>query len=518
MNRPKKSLWLRAGIGILLAICSAILLTLSFPPHNLWPLIWIAFLPMLVAQFRLMPPKLSSLASAIAIGGWLGGYLTPIFAGSGVYMTWLPLLIAGISYLADSGVRAFHERTSYRWFVAYGALNWVGFEMIRGFIPIMGTWAFVANTLYSQPWLIQPVSVFSIFGLGLLIMSVNYGLGLGALYLFDRRWTLDPDIPPLPQSSVRNWILGVLAALVAWAGLSLALFRAPTTATVRAAALHYDAGVPWSGVDEFSELTRQAAQQGAQIVVWPEVAIEGDPQVTNTAAFRQLAAETNAFLVLGYFVQVNEQAWRNEATVLTPDGRFLGIYGKDHPVVFAGETSATGGTYPVYETPLGKIGTIICYDLDFTDTARKITRNGAQLILVPSHDWPAIATMHYTHLVFRAVENRVAMVKADNSGNDSVIVDPYGRLLASAITPGGDRNGQVVLADVPPGTGDSPVVRLGDDRGNRRELLPIPPFQPKATVPVPAPTVPSATGPSWAVSSACRILSAVSTRRRILFR
>jgi apolipoprotein N-acyltransferase len=157
-----------------------------------------------------------------------------------------------------------------------------------------------------------------------------------------------------------------------------------------------------------SELTRQAAQNNAQIVVWPEIAIEGDPQVTNTAEFRQLAAETNAYLNLGYFVEVTDRLWRNETTVLSPDGQFLGIYGKDHPVTFAGETSATRGTYPVYETPLGRIGTIICYDLDFTTTARKITRNGAQLILVPSHDWPAIATKHYTHLVFRAIENRVS--------------------------------------------------------------------------------------------------------------
>ena len=57
------------------------------------------------------------------------------------------------------------------------------------------------------------------------------------------------------------------------------------------------------------------------------------------------------------------------------------------------------------------------------------------------------------------------MVKADNSGNDSVIVDPYGRILASAITPGGDKAGQVVLADVPLGTGDSLAARLGDWAG-----------------------------------------------------
>jgi apolipoprotein N-acyltransferase len=465
MNLHQKNIWRRIGIGILLSVVSAILLMLSFPPYNLWPFIWVGFVPMLVAQFRVLPRRLSSLASAITIGGWLGGYLTPIFAGSGIYMTWLPLLIAGISYLADSSVRAFHERTGYRWFVPYGALNWVGFEMIRGFIPIMGTWGFVANTLYSQPWLIQPVSVFSIFGLGLLIMAVNYSLGLAVLSLFDRRWRLDPDIPPLANHSVRNWAGGVIVALILWIGLSLVLYRTPTTPTIRVAALHYDAGVPWSAVDRFSELTRQAAQGGARIVVWPEIAIQGDPQVTNTAEFRQLAIESDAYLVLGYVVPVNERVWRNEATVLSPDGQFLGIFGKDHPVVFAGETSPTRGTYPVYDTPLGRIGTIICYDLDFTDTARRITRNGAQLILVPSHDWPQIATKHYTHLVFRAVENRVSLVKSDNSGNDSVIVDPYGRILASAITPGGDRSGQIVMADVPLGTGDSLAVRLGDWTG-----------------------------------------------------
>ena len=71
MSSPKRDNWLRAGIGILLAIFSAVLLTLSFPPYNLWLLIWVAFIPMLVAQFRVMPRKVSSLASAIAIGGWL---------------------------------------------------------------------------------------------------------------------------------------------------------------------------------------------------------------------------------------------------------------------------------------------------------------------------------------------------------------------------------------------------------------------------------------------------------------
>ncbi|MCS6847697.1 MAG: nitrilase-related carbon-nitrogen hydrolase [Anaerolineae bacterium] len=464
-NTQKINIWLRLGAGVVLSLASAGLLTLAFPPYGLWPLIWLSFVPMLIAQHRVLPRKTSSLAPAIAIGVWLGSYLTPMFGGSGTYMAWLPLLIGGITLLASSGERAFHERTGYRWFVAQGALTWVGFEMLRSFLPMMGTWAFVANTLHSQPWLIQPVSIFSIFGLGLLIMLVNYGLGLGALYLFDRRWQLDPSISVIGSSAARNWLLGISAALALWVGLSLALYRAPAAPTVRVAALHYDAGKPGGAPNKFRELTYQAAQDGARIIVWPEVAIEGDPQVTGTAEFQRLAAETNAYLTLGYIVRVTEQAFRNEATVLSPDGQFLGVFGKDHPVVFGGETSLTRGTYPVYDTPLGRIGTMICYDADFTDTARKITRNGAQLILLPSRDWPGIATTHYTHAVFRAIENRVSVVRSDGSGNDSVVIDPYGNILALALTPGGDREGQVLVADAPLGTGDSLVVQLGDWMG-----------------------------------------------------
>ena len=154
-----------------------------------------------------------------------------------------------------------------------------------------------------------------------------------------------------------------------------------------------------------------------------------------------------------------EQGLRNEVTVLTPEGEFLGVYGKDHPVAWGGETSLTRGTHLAYDTSLGCLGTIICYDLDFTDTARKVARNGAQIIAVPSFDWPEIAAKHYSHVVFRAVENRVALVKADVAF-DSAIVDPYGRILARAVTPEGEQ--AVLVADVPLGTADAPAIRQGD--------------------------------------------------------
>jgi len=470
MKKWTSSVWQRVLLGLALSALSAGLLILAFPPFNLWFLVWFSFVPYLLAQYRVMPPKVSSVASAAFNGLWLWGYLGPVFGGTGNFMAYLPLIVAGISLLADSGARRFHARTTFDWFVPQGVVAWVGIEMIRIFIPIAGTWGFVAYTLHSQPWLIQPASVFGIFGVSALIILVNYALGLAVLRWWDRRWALDDDMPTPAPRLVRRWLTIAGITLVAWIGVSLALLLPPDGPTVRVAAIQPAASPIISANQDKATLvaqlharmveqTREAAAQGAQVIVWPEGGLQHDPQVQDPLGLAALARETGAYLVIGYVVDVTENVFRNEATVISPEGVFLGVFGKDHPVVFGGETSPTRGTYPVYETPLGVLGTIICYDLDFTDTARKLTRQGAQLIAVPSNDWPGIAHKHYTHVVFRALENRAAMVKADG-GYDSAVVDPRGRVLALAVhREGGEAT---LVADVPLGSGNSLAARLGD--------------------------------------------------------
>lgn len=76
--------------------------------------------------------------------------------------------------------------------------------------------------------------------------------------------------------------------------------------------------------------SREAAAQGAQLIVWPEEALPFDSQVAHTDDLRALAAETGAYLAMGYNVMTAEGR-RNEVTVLAPDGTFLGVYGKEHP-------------------------------------------------------------------------------------------------------------------------------------------------------------------------------------------
>ena len=76
----------------------------------------------------------------------------------------------------------------------------------------------------------------SIFGLDVLIMLVNYALAQRAILLYDRFKPNETCIPVQTALAAR-WLIGVGVATVVWIGLSLALFRTPTTPTVRVAAI-----------------------------------------------------------------------------------------------------------------------------------------------------------------------------------------------------------------------------------------------------------------------------------------
>ena len=340
--------------------------------------------------------------------------------------------------------------------------------MIRLFIPIAGTWAFLAYPFYQQVWLIQPSSIFGIIGMGMVVILVNYLLALTLINWLDSRWMLAEDAVRVESSLLRRWQVAGGLTVVLWVGISLVLLNLPFgTESVKVAAIHPKVSTIINSMQGNDELVQQTLERmkaqtreaGAQFAVWPEGAFLWDPQVDDKLDLRGLTAETGTYLATGYGV-FTEQGLRNEATVISPAGEFLGVFGKDHPVLFGGETSLSRGTYPVYDTPLGKIGTIICYDLDYTDTARKLARQGVQLIGVPSNDWSSIADKHFTHVVFRAVENRVSMVKADG-GFDSAIIDPYGRILSLAAYPQGGE--ATLVADVPLGNGKGTLITLLGD-------------------------------------------------------
>ncbi len=464
----KDSDWKRILIGFGLSIASAVLLRISFPPFNLGWFIWIGFLPLLLAQYHFLPENLSSLASAIALGGWLGIYLVPMFGGKSLFMVMFPLLVAFLAFFMDKNKRKFHEKTQFRWFIVEGVLGWVGFEMVRSFIPVLGTWAFVGYPLWQSPWFIQPISLLGIYGLDLLIMLVNFVFAFLILSFLKR-----DTFTFLTKSYARKWMILTLFLFSIWLSTSLILWQGRNidTNTVRAAVIQPDLPIAAHKdkqltdevrVSILSLMTDVAIADGAELIVWPEMALAFDPQEDFLNTLQDLVSQHKTWIVLAYVLD-QEKAFRNEAIVLSPEGNFSGLYGKKHPMIASGEPkSISTGQYPITETPFGKLGTMICFDLSFTDVARQYGRQGVQVLAVPALFGGSIAAHPVTHAVFRAIENRTALIMADVAFS-SAIVDPFGQVKALRITPQGSQD--ILVADVQIGEGGSLYAQVGEIAG-----------------------------------------------------
>ncbi len=462
----------RFVLGVVLSALSGAMLLLAFPPYGVWWLAWFAMLPGLLAQYRFMPAKWTSLASAIYSGVWLGPFLARLFGAEfGPFFQYLGVWIALLNFFVSKD-RKFHEMTKYRWFIFQGVLSWVGFEMIRAtFIPLIATSAFIGYTQATQAWLIQPVSIFSIYGLNLVIILVNYALAQGAMVLLDCKWTA-ADVVRVETGSTVRWMAGAGVVLAAWTGLSLVIFNAmPAMPQVRVASLrpnfplpaHQDeANTSQVRFDTFADQAQEAAAQGAQVIYSPEMMFNFDPQVEYTAEFRALAKETGAYLFITYTVGIEGQPWRNESVMLSPNGEFSQVYGKNHTWLIGEPDTPSAGVFPVYDTPLGRLAGLICHDANYTDIARKLAANGAQLIAAPYREFGGFGEQAWTNALFRAVENRTAVV-ISGVATVSGIFNPDGSIVALDTDLAGSR--LTLVGDVSLGAGNAPYTSLGDILG-----------------------------------------------------
>lgn len=460
--------------GIVVSSLTALMLILAFHPYSLWFLPPVALVPMLVAQHMILPEKWSGLAAAVGIGGWLLVFLSSMFRGShaGLVIQIVVAVIIIIQMFTSPSTRRFHQRTGYTWFLLEGVFSWVGIEMIRSFIPPINTHAFIAQTMYTQPWMLQPISIFGVYGLGLVLILLNFSLAQFMFMIIERKRG-EAENPAFTRRRTFSWLAASGIILAAWIGISIAiLLSTPKDApTVRVAAIQHNYPRPGhqdtaeSQTKRLAALSAQAldaAGQGAKLIVFPELGLGFDPQVEHTEELRNLAAETKAFLLIGYGLD-DPRGWRNEAVMLTPEGQFMEVYAKNHPTSPGEPPIVTAGRYPVYDTPMGRFATIICNDVHWTDSSRILALKGARLISVPTLEAPGIAIEQVAQCVLRAVENRVAIVKADVA-YASVIIDPNGNIVALR---NGSPDGEAfaLVADVPLGTGPTLYSRFGDWTG-----------------------------------------------------
>ena len=199
----------------------------------------------------------------------------------------------------------------------------------------------------------------------------------------------------------------------------------------------WDKATNWNRIER---LVREAAEEGdAQLVVTPEGALEGyvinevndkkgeekDALVKKFVELAEpldgpyikkacdLANELDISLVLGFLELENETTY-NSCILIDPDGDIVGKYSKTHfaqGYTINPSCYVPGNEYPVFQTPFGKVGMMICYDRQLPEIARILALNGAQVLLVPSYGSYTDKDGWNTVLLrTRAYENRTPLV------------------------------------------------------------------------------------------------------------
>jgi len=296
-------------------------------------------------------------------------------------------------------------------------LEWVDISLV----PVWGTAQVFTRVLSASPWAIGLVSVTGVTGLVFVLVT---GQTLTALAL------------ARPAAQRRSALaLVVLVAVVAAA--NTALWPSTPKRTVRVAAV----GWTWDQLPRgqrsswklvydtvYRRLVQHAAARRAKLVVSPEVGFRVAAHQRKAFGMRlsKTARSLRVWLAVGYFDHARN---RNQLVFVDDRGRVRGVYSKTHLIMTLERYTAGNGSLVTVKGPGFLLGGMICQDDNFTDLARGYGRRGAQVVAVPTNDWKQVRNYHLENSLFRAVENRYAIVRAASNGI-SAIVSARGEVLA----------------------------------------------------------------------------------------
>lgn len=475
------------------AAASAILLVLAFPPYNFWFLAWVGLVPMFLSMALPVPrPRAARAAAALTYVLFMGALLWQAFPPGLTSRAWRgsdfppilfldsPALFVSVILLPTLFVLFYFARIPigppvallqarpYFWLLPPAV--WTLTEYVRYRLQLGHIWGNLFTTQHTMPPILTVTQIGGPWLLTFVIVLVNVLITAALARLLAR-----PAVPPASVALLGVPLLaGGVLVTTAMAGSTPPAQNGTRTIEValvqtgidmsdyydRAAAQgvrdYY--GLAWSDVEA---LTREQAQ-GADLIIWPEATVWRDVQddVEARECLAAFAREMDAYLLAPYFVDTDPRGFRNEAVLISPQGEFLGMYAKNYPIIYVGEQSVTGGDHPVFVTPLGTFATMMAYDSDFPDVARKLTANGAQLIAVTSHDWVEMSPFQVAASVQRAAENNVTVVKADWRYGSAAIL-PSGEIIAATSATEPDR--RVLRAAVPvPESSGTLYSRTGD--------------------------------------------------------
>jgi predicted amidohydrolase len=259
----------------------------------------------------------------------------------------------------------------------------------------------------------------------------------------DGAWTKMEHVasaPPNARSVVIELSFGWCAkGAVWWDDIALREEPSPPQRVVRAVTIyHRPRGTKSAAesVDQFCRLIETTAPQKPDVICLPEgVTVIGNGKSyaevsepipgPTTRKLGALAHKLRCYLVAGIYERAGNIVY-NTAVLLGRDGEVVGAYRKTHlprEEVEAGITP--GDSYPVFATDFGKVGLMICWDLQFPEPSRALALQGAEVILLPI--WGGSEVLARA----RAIENHVFLVTSSYDMK-TFIVDPTGGVIAEA--------------------------------------------------------------------------------------
>jgi apolipoprotein N-acyltransferase len=355
----------------------------------------------------------------------------------------------------------------------FAAWSWAAMEWLRTTLCTGMPWELLGHTQFRALWLVQIADLGGVYAVSFVVVLVSVALG-----------ELARDAVRIPRAELcLGRRLGPVAALLlvvaAYGVRAQAAYERPGGATVNVAIVQ--GNVPnafrWQRahmertLGTYVSLTETTRASAPDLIVWPENAVdfylEREPLLRTQLA--RAAALAPAGLLIGSPRLAAATEARNSAQLLGADGAILGRYDKQHLVPFAESRllpsrggSATEPAEPI-TTTVGRLGTMICYEVLFPGLVSDLVRRGAQVLVNLTNDsWldagdGAALEQHFSMTVFRAIETRRDLVRVA-SGGASGFIDASGRIRATVRR---DTAGALV-EPIHLRAGLTPYVRAGD--------------------------------------------------------
>ena len=474
-----------------LALLSAFLLILSFPDFDLWPLAWIALIPLLLSVSRRRSPVHG------LILGWMTGSV--FFYGTCYWLTFSMInygnIPGGIAYLLlvpgalvvglfpglFALMLAVAMRRMHTTALLLAPFVWTSFEWAR--LGVTGQlWNALGYSQAYQPWLIQSARWGGVYAIGFFIVSTNSVLTY-ALVKRDKRAVY-----------VTLAVISLVALLVLTSSWQSSI-SPEITPTAQLVAVQPN--VPMhlqKSTAEMQELTvrhvvmTEAALQTLphdrypRIVIWPESPMNFT--YAGSSVFREFVttfARTHRTSVLFNSQEpAPSHGIYNSAMLVNEEGRLVRQYDKIRLLPFGeyvpiprwlpganlitaivGDFEA-GANYTLIPIGEANAGVFICIESAYPSIARQFARDGAEVLINISNDGylgrTAVMRQHLANAIFRAVENARPVVRVTNTGITTYIeADGKLRDQTPAFEPA-TRTWTVART----GTGQTTYTRFGD--------------------------------------------------------